>query len=61
MQNVTMPWYYVQIALLMAYIDSSLASRVGPFTLEYLKLDTVVEPVPLDVSARQKRWFNFFA
>ena len=46
---------------MMAHIDAELSSKVGPFSLDYLRLDSVIEPVPIDVSSRQRRWFSFFA
>jgi hypothetical protein len=45
---------------MLAHIDGELASKVGPHSLEYLSLDSVIEHVPLDTSYRQRRWFSFF-
>ena len=52
---------FEKIALWLAHIDASLHGMVGPHKLEYLCLDAVVEPVPVDTSVSQRRWYNVFA
>lgn len=50
----------VQVALWLAHIEAELQSSVGPFTLEYLQLQEVIEPVPPGTVAHQRRWWAFF-
>lgn len=51
---------HVQVALWLAHIQVDLNSRVGPFSLDYLRLQEVIEPVPLGTVAHQRRWWAFF-
>ena len=51
----------MQVALMLAHIDSELESKIGPYELDYLHLTDVIAPVPPAVSYRQRRWFTFFA
>lgn len=52
--------FFEKVALWLAHIDATLHSMVGPHKLEYLRLDAVVEPVPVDTSVTQRRWFGVF-
>ena len=47
-----------QIVLFLVHIKLKLGGKVGPFTLEYLMLDELLEPVGVDTSVRQKMWFG---
>ena len=51
---------FEKVALWLAHIDANLHGMVGPHKLEYLRLDAVVERVPVDTSVTQRRWFGSF-
>lgn len=50
----------MQVALFFAYVDADFHGMVGPHPLAYLKLDTVIEPVPVDTFKRRLGWFSIF-
>jgi hypothetical protein len=51
----------LQIVFWLAYIKLELGAMVGPFSLDYLKLDPVIAGVPVDDTVRQRRFFGILS
>lgn len=51
----------MQIVFWLAYIKLELGDMIGPFSLDYLQLKSVIASVPVNDSVRQRRFFGILS
>lgn len=49
---------FEKVVLFLAFIKVELDCKIGPFSYQYLELDSVLEDVPVETTVRQRRWLG---